>query len=165
MFAGQKTIEKLLNKNDLETEDTIDAWSEEDEELEDDTAIAQNRHLASDEIDLLRQCRQLLEDNQEKDPKYKEVKRYLIDEGWLQLGCIIFSQYYDSVMWLATQLSSEDLTEEKIGIYSGESRSGVIHQGLFKRMAREEIKQMVCRGELRLIIGTDAASEVLNTCV
>ncbi|WP_199317067.1 helicase-related protein [Chroococcidiopsis sp [FACHB-1243]] len=65
-------------------------------------------------------------------------------------------------MWLATQLSSEDLTEEKIGIYSGASRSGIVHQGLFKRIAREEIKQMVRRGELRLIIGTDAASEGLN---
>ncbi len=162
MFAGQKTIEKLLSKHDLESEDSIDTWSEEEDELDDDTAIDKNRSLAPAELELLRQCRQLLEDNQEKDPKYKEVKRYLIDEGWLQLGCIIFSQYYDSVMWLATQLSSEDLTEEKIGIYSGSSRSGVMHKGLFKRMAREEIKQMVRRGELRLIIGTDAASEGLN---
>ena len=170
MFAGQNTIEKLLNKNDVETEDTIYAWSEEDEELEDNIAFAaptvkpraENQNLASDEIELLRQCRQLLEDNQEKDPKYKEVKRYLIDEGWLKLGCIIFSQYYDSVIWLATQLSSEDLTEEKIGIYSGASRSGVMHKGLFKRIPREEIKQMVRKGELRLIIGTDAASEGLN---
>lgn len=48
-------------------------------------------------------------------------------------------------MWLATKLSSEDLTAEKIGIYSGESRSGVMYQGILKRMAREEIKQMVRR--------------------
>jgi hypothetical protein len=162
MFAGQKTIEVLLNKNDRETENTIDSWSEEDEDLEDNTTISENRDLASDEIQLLLQCRQLLEDNQEKDPKYKEVKHYLIDRSWLGKGCIIFSQYYDSVMWLANQLSSEDLTEEKIGIYSGESRSGVMYQGILKRMAREEIKQMVRRGELRLIIGTDAASEGLN---
>ena len=160
MFAGQKTIENLLNKNEPETENTIEDWNEEDEELED--TESQNRDLAADEIELLRQCRQLLEDNQEKDPKYKEVKQYLIDRGWLKKGCIIFSQYYDSVMWLATQLSSEDLTDERIGIYSGESRSGIMHQGLFKRLAREEIKQMVRRGELRLIIGTDAASEGLN---
>lgn len=160
MFAGQKTIENLLNKNEQETENTIEGWNEEDEELED--TESQNRDLAADEIELLRQCRQLLEDNQEKDPKYKEVKQYLSDEGWLEKGCIIFSQYYDSVMWLATQLSSEDLTDERIGIYSGESRSGIMHQGLFKRLAREEIKQMVRRGELRLIIGTDAASEGLN---
>ena len=86
----------------------------------------------------------------------------MIDRGWLEKGCIIFSQYYDSVMWLANQLSTEDLPEEKIGIYSGESRSGIMQQGSFKRMAREEIKQMVRRGELRLIIGTDAASEGLN---
>jgi superfamily II DNA or RNA helicase len=162
MFAGQKTIENLLNKNEQETENTIEGWSEEDEELENDVDHSENRDLAADEIELLRQCRQLLEDNQEKDPKYKEVRQYLIDKCWLEKGCIIFSQYYDSVMWLATKLSSEDLTAEKIGIYSGESRSGVMHQGILKRMAREEIKQMVRRGELRLIIGTDAASEGLN---
>ena len=160
MFAGQKTIENLLNKNESVTENTIEGWNEEDEELED--TESQNRDLAADEIELLRQCRQLLEDNQEKDPKYQEVKQYLIDRSWLEKGCIIFSQYYDSVMWLATQLSSLDLPEERIGIYSGESRSGIMHQGLFKRLAREEIKQMVRRGELRLIIGTDAASEGLN---
>jgi superfamily II DNA or RNA helicase len=162
MFAGQKTIDKLLSKNDIGSTDSIDIWTEEDEELEDDAVITDSRNLAANEIEILRQCRQLLADNQEKDPKYQEVKRYLIDEDWLQLGCIIFSQYYDSVMWLATQLSSIDLTEEKIGIYSGASRSGVMHQGLFKRMEREELKQMVRRGELRLIIGTDAASEGLN---
>jgi superfamily II DNA or RNA helicase len=162
MSAGQKTIEKLLSKNELGTEEAIDIWNEEEDELEEEAIISDSRNLAPNEIDLLRQCRQLLEDNQEKDPKYKEVKKYLLDEGWLQLGCIIFSQYYDSVRWLATQLSSEDLPEEKIGIYSGSSRSGIMHQGLFKPMAREEIKQMVRRGELRLIIGTDAASEGLN---
>lgn len=162
MFAGQKTIENLLNKNEPETENTIEGWSEEDEELENDPNAHENRDLAAGEIELLRQCRQLLEDNQEKDPKYKEVKKYLIDQGWLKKGCIIFSQYYDSIMWLATQLSSLNLPEEKIGIYSGESRSGVMFQGKLKRMAREEIKQMVRRGQLRLIIGTDAASEGLN---
>ncbi|HEY9767261.1 MAG TPA: hypothetical protein V6C71_01990 [Coleofasciculaceae cyanobacterium] len=162
MLAGQKTIENLLNKNESETDNTIEGWSEEDEELENDTDPSENRDLAADEIKLLRQCWQLLEDNQEKDPKYKEVKKYLIDRGWLERGCIIFSQYYDSVMWLASQLSSEDLPEERIGIYSGESRSGIMHQSLFQRLAREEIKQMVRRGELRLIIGTDAASEGLN---
>ncbi|MEY2832889.1 MAG: hypothetical protein RLZZ574_2148 [Cyanobacteriota bacterium] len=138
MFAGQKTIENLLNKNERETENTIKGWSEEDEELENDADTSENRDLAA------------------------EVRQYLIDKCWLQKGCIIFSQYYDSVMWLATKLSSEDLTAEKIGIYSGESRSGVMYQGILKRMAREEIKQMVRQGELRLIIGTDAASEGLN---
>ena len=163
MFAGQKTIKNLLDKNELETENTIAAWSEEDDELDElEDSNSPSRDLASDEIELLRQCQQLLEDNQEKDPKYQEVKQYLIDKSWLGKGCIIFSQYYDSVMWLATQLSSEDLPDERIGIYSGESRSGIMHQGLFKRLAREEIKQMVRRGELRLIIGTDAASEGLN---
>lgn len=122
MFAGQKTIKNLLDKNEPETENTIAAWSEEDDELDElEDSDSPSRDLASDEIELLRQCQQLLEDNQEKDPKYQEVKQYLIDRDWLGKGCIIFSQYYDSVMWLATQLSSLDLPNERIGIYSGES--------------------------------------------
>ncbi|HEY9768516.1 MAG TPA: phospholipase D-like domain-containing anti-phage protein [Coleofasciculaceae cyanobacterium] len=162
MASGQKTIENLLKKNEQETENRSTFWDEEDEELEDNVNNSEFRNLSGAEIELLRQCRQLLEDNQEKDPKYREVKHYLLEKGWLELGCIIFSQYYDSVMWLAMQLSAEDLRDEKIGIYSGEARSGIIEQGLFKRLARDEIKQMVRRGELRLIIGTDAASEGLN---
>lgn len=161
MASGQKTIENLLNKNEQILENRSIYWDEEDEELE-DNVNSEFRNLSGEEIKLLRQCRQLLEDNQEKDPKYQEVRYYLLEKGWLELGCIIFSQYYDSVMWLAMQLSAEDLGDEKIGIYSGEARSGIIEQGLFKSLARDEIKQMVRRGELRLIIGTDAASEGLN---
>ena len=48
MFAGQKTIENLLNKNEQEAENTIQGWNEEDEELED--TESQNRDLAADEI-------------------------------------------------------------------------------------------------------------------
>lgn len=72
MFAGQKTIENLLNKNESETENTIDGWSEEDEDAMSEVASdisavrdeledteSQNRELAADEIELLRQCRQL----------------------------------------------------------------------------------------------------------
>jgi len=163
MASGQKTIEALLKKNDLRVKNSSETWNEEgEEESEEDVDGADRRHLAGQEIELLRICRQLLEDNQERDPKYQVIKQYLLEKGWLELGCIIFSQYYDSVMWLASQLSSEDLTDEMIGIYSGESRTGVMQHSLFKPMARDEIKQMVRQGELRLIVGTDAASEGLN---
>ena len=91
MFAGQKTIKNLLDKNEPETENTIAAWSEEDDESDElEDRDSPSRDLASDEIELLRQCQQLLEDNQEKDPKYQKVKQYLIDKSWLDKGCIIF---------------------------------------------------------------------------
>jgi hypothetical protein len=85
----------------------------------------------------------------------------LLNKAWLNEGCIIFSQYFDSIWWLANQLS-QDMPGEIIGIYAGGQRSGVLGEGVFSRKAREDLKQMVRRGELRLLLGTDAASEGLN---
>jgi SNF2 family DNA or RNA helicase len=101
----------------------------------------------------------------EDDPKAQVVERLLLKgetgKGWLTEGCIIFSQYYDSVRWLADRLSRL-LPEESIGIYVGASRSGLLRAGEFIRLPRDEIKAAVRRDELRLVIGTDAASEGLN---
>ena len=47
-------------------------------------------------------------------------------------------------------------------MYAGGSRSGVINGGSFSRTSRDDIKALVQRGELRLLLGTDAASEGLN---
>ena len=79
----------------------------------------------------------------------------------LRGGCIVFSQYYDSINWLASKLK-DDFTDEKIGIYAGSGRSGIIENGVFKRASREEIKALVRKGTIRLLLGTDAASEGLN---
>jgi len=81
--------------------------------------------------------------------------------GWLYLGCIIFSQYYDSVFWLGQRLSQR-LPGETIAIYANVSGSGIIQNGAFQRSNRDEIKRRISAGELRLVIGTDAASEGLN---
>src|SRR5207302_2379142 len=99
--------------------------------------------------------------NQERDPKYEVIVDILLNRRWLQEGCIIFSQYFDSVWWLASQLS-KDISEEAIGIYAGGQRSGVMVDGAFKRYDREDLKQMINDGSIRLLLGTDAASEGLN---
>lgn len=103
----------------------------------------------------------LLESNQERDPKYSVILELLIKENWLEKGCIIFSQYYDSTSWLANQLTKE-LPDEPIAIYAGGPRSGIILKGEYRKVDRENIKQMIRRGEIRILLGTDAASEGLN---
>ena len=85
----------------------------------------------------------------------------LVDEGWLQRGCIVFSQYYDSVWWLAHQLTIE-LPDEPVGVYAGANRSGVMQRAIFERRQRDKLKDAVRAGEVRLLLGTDAASEGLN---
>lgn len=71
------------------------------------------------------------------------------------------TRYYDSVRWLAGELT-EDLQGEPIGLYAGSGKSGIWENGRFAVAAREDIKQRVQRGRLRLLLGTDAASEGLN---
>ena len=119
------------------------------------------KDLTAVERDELNRCLKALEANQDRDPKYQKVLDYLVSKGWLNLGCIVFSQYFDSIWWLAQQLSA-DLPGEAIGIYAGGGNSGIIRNGEFKRTSRDEIKQKVGRSELRLLLGTDAASEGLN---
>jgi SNF2 family DNA or RNA helicase len=134
---------------------------EEDEEGDDDQTAETVRSLTSVERQKLQEVLDSLEANRERDPKFEVVKDLLRNRGWLNLGCIIFSQYFDSVWWLANLLSAE-LPDEIIGIYAGSGKSGVTQRGEFVRKDREEIKAMVRRHEIRLLLGTEAASEGLN---
>lgn len=63
--------------------------------------------------------------------------------------------------WLAEHMM-EDLPGERIAVYAGSGKSGVWHEGRFTPVGREEIKQQVRLGQIRLLLGTDAASEGLN---
>lgn len=153
IYAGRKTAEKMLANWQLVAEE-----SEEDEEL---LLEAEAHVLTPEEQEKLRSFIKALDANQERDPKYHVVRKCLLDQGWLQEGCIVFSQYYDSIWWLAQALSA-DIPEEAIGIYAGRQRSGIMKAGQFSPVGREDLKRMVGRGELRLLLGTDAASEGLN---
>ena len=152
--AGRLTVEKILH--DWEHVD-----DSEDEESAGEGPLDGFRTLTGPERDVLLRLQGTLEANRERDPKYAVVRRILVDDGWLQSGCIVFSQYFDSVRWLAEQLTS-DLPDEPIGVYAGANRSGTMRGGVFAGCGREVLKDAVRRGELRLLLGTDAASEGLN---
>jgi hypothetical protein len=159
VHAGRETALKMLGE---------ERESDEDDDEAEEQAPAGGKSslypLTPREREELKRFVTLLE-AAEEDPKARVVERLLLrgetGNGWLNEGCIIFSQYYDSVRWLADRLSGL-LPEETIGIYAGASRSGVLRGGEFVRLPRDEIKAAVRRDELRLVIGTDAASEGLN---
>jgi superfamily II DNA or RNA helicase len=161
IHAGMCTAQKML-----ESWDSIDI-DEEDEEKEellgaDEMVLAGlYKTLTTQERKVLGRLVAALEANQERDPKYKRAREMLLGHGWLKLGCIVFSQYRDSIQWLAEQLT-EDLSDEPIVLYSGPNTSGIMHKGRWTPKEREQLKQMVMQGELRLMLGTDAASEGLN---
>ncbi|MEJ5366078.1 MAG: phospholipase D-like domain-containing anti-phage protein [Desulfosoma sp.] len=100
------------------------------------------------------------------DPKTAAVKYFLTEhrtEGktWLEHGCIVFSQYYDTVRALAKELA-EAFSGEVVAIYAGAGKSGLYRNGVFASVEREEIKAAVRRHEIRLLVATDAACEGLN---
>ena len=154
MEAGRLTVARILDG----WEDSGDEYGEDDDREEADDRL---RTLTGEERRVLSGLAQAMEVNRDQDPKYAAVVRLLMDEGWLEHGCIVFSQYYDSAWWLAGQLTRE-LPDEAIGIYAGAGRSGVMRRGAFEPRHRDALKDGVRRGDLRLLLGTDAASEGLN---
>ena len=158
--AGRITAEKMLGSwQDI---DAVTADVEgDDEETGGAGAEGMSRTLTPEERGLLERFVKALGANQERDPKYGVVLDCLKRRAWLEKGCIVFSQYYDSVKWLAEQLVN-DLPGERIGIYAGSGKSGIWREGRFTAVGREDIKLQVRRGEIRLLLGTDAASEGLN---
>jgi hypothetical protein len=151
IYAGRQTAETLISTRQPPADE------DEDDNPEDEPG----KTLTPEERGTLQTFIAALEANQERDPKCSMVLEILLHQGWLDEGCIIFSQYFDSVWWLAQQLS-EEMPQESLGLYAGGSRSGVMTAGIFTSKPRDELKHMVRRGELRLLLGTDAASEGLN---
>jgi len=159
IWAGRRTAEKMLRSwQNVETVAETAEGSEEESDALDDI---RSRTLNPEEQVLLERFIAALVANQESDPKYAVVLDCLQHRGWLNRGCIVFSQYYDSVRWLADQLRI-DFPNEQIAIYAGSGRSGVWQNGEYRQLDREEIKLQVRTGDIRLLLGTDAASEGLN---
>lgn len=100
------------------------------------------------------------------DPKYAVVEDILRrgTDGtgpWLDRGCIIFSQFYDSARWVAERLSRH-FPADAVALYAGGARSGVFRAGEWSRLSRDAVKAAVTDGSIRILVGTDAASEGLN---
>jgi len=95
------------------------------------------------------------------DPKLDAVLYFLQERHWLNLGCIIFSQYFDTAHWVATSLT-ERLPQESIALYAGVDKSGLFFAGEWRSVEREDIKKAVRERTIRLVVATDAACEGLN---
>jgi superfamily II DNA or RNA helicase len=152
--AGRNTGLKMLN----EWNTSLDEMSVEED---DNKAESDIKNLTSTEIDLLEKYVRAIDANEATDPKYDKTVELLRDENWIERGVIIFSQYLDTARWVAKKLSNE-FSNEVIGLYAGGSESGLFIEGIFKKKDKEELKLMVRKRELRVLVGTDSASEGLN---
>ncbi|HZC05899.1 MAG TPA: phospholipase D-like domain-containing anti-phage protein [Ktedonobacterales bacterium] len=156
--AGRSTALKMLGPSD-------DA-DEEDDDTAEEAPRGALYPLTDAEQEILLRVLALLNAATDEDPKYQAVERIILSgvagtARWLDRGCIIFSQYYDSARWVAQRLS-ERLPDEPVGLYANVAGSGLYRGGIFTPLARETLKESVRDGSLRLLAGTDAASEGLN---
>jgi hypothetical protein len=152
--SGRATAEKMLRREILE--------DEEQTRLVDEVLSA----LTSVEADCLRTIVEELSRPEARDPKTSAVRYFLTEhrtdaKTWLQHGCIIFSQYFDTVHALGAELAIA-LPGEPVAIYAGAGKSGIFRDADFASVEREDIKAAVKRREIRLLVATDAACEGLN---
>lgn len=152
--SGRMTAERLLDKALFEE----DERAIEMKELTSGLTVPEAQHLQTIIRELARP--------EARDPKLSAVSYFLkshITDGktWLEHGCIIFSQYYDTVLYLAENLAGE-FPGEPIAVYAGAGKSGVYREQDFASVEREDIKAAVKAHQIRLLVATDAACEGLN---
>jgi superfamily II DNA or RNA helicase len=168
MVAGKATAIKMLNWGNIapdefyeDDDDNEEVRTDKRHNADNKAAYSELKDLTQAERDCLLSFIKTLEANQANDPKYELVLDLLNNHGFAAKGCIIFSQYYDSVYWVAENLSKV-MKGTVIGIYAGGDKSGIICDGKYQKRTKETIKQMVKNRELKILLGTDAASEGLN---
>lgn len=176
MEAGRNTVMKLLSSalddlsDDDDDDDVEDGNGGDADRSNQATAIISDfKNFEKAEIASLTRCLDLLRQGGNNDPKLDAVLGYLlgtrsdVKERWIDRGCILFSQYYDTVRWVGEELAKRpELAGLDIGLYAGSNRSGIWSGGRFQRCEREVLKTRVRTGGLKLLLGTDAASEGLN---
>jgi hypothetical protein len=147
--SGLSTAQKLLEKRRFFEEDGEEDWLLDNlpEILE-----AEYAHLERI-VSVLSQ--------KSTDPKLDAVLYFLQERHWLDLGCIIFSQYFDTAHWVANNLSQR-LPQESVALYAGAHKSGLFFAGEWRSAEREDIKRAVRERTIRLVVATDAACEGLN---
>jgi superfamily II DNA or RNA helicase len=152
--SGRATAERMLRRDTFEDEEQPRIMEEALSGLTHEEAV----HLRTIIEELARP--------EARDPKLSAVKHFLTkhrSEGktWLEHGCIVFSQYYDTVYALGAELA-KSLPGQTIGVYAGTDKSGLFRGEDFAAIDREAIKNAVKKREIRLVVATDAACEGLN---
>ena len=152
--SGRATAEKMLRREVLEDE-------EQTKQIEEALSA-----LTPDEAGHLRTIVAELSRSEARDPKLAAVRYFLTEhrtegKSWLEHGCIVFSQYYDTVYSVGAELAKL-LPAEPVGVYAGTGKSGIFRGDDFASVEREEIKAAVKTRAIRLVVATEAACEGLN---
>jgi len=156
--AGRSTAQMMLDRQTIECEDEMDGV---------EGALTS---ITDKEASCLRQIVDELSRAEARDPKLAAVN-YFLDEyrtgytpdnkTWAEHGCIVFSQYYDTAKWVASEIAKTH-PDQVVAVYAGMGKSGLFRGEDFSAVEREYIKAAVKRHEVKLVVATDAACEGLN---
>jgi superfamily II DNA or RNA helicase len=158
-----------------------DALREEEEEGFRPKSGDKKEKLAPDEIGIVDRIADLLGSGDIIDRKLDRLHR-LLEHGpdrvedadapfllrpWREVGCLIFSQYKDTADYVARDLAIR-FPGMPIGLYAG-SKPGIylvdpeLNDGpKLRGMSRSKIQEEVQQGNLKILVGSDAAAEGLN---
>jgi hypothetical protein len=118
------TVENGSNGGNLLLNVPPDTGDDEDEDDADEglfgnegqpQGYSEFRNFSTDEIASLERCLTLLKQGGNLDPKLEAILGYMLGtnpnatEPWVNRGCILFSQYYDTARWVGEQHVKEDL--------------------------------------------------------
>lgn len=139
--SGRSTAKKMLRREVLEDEEQTKLIEEALSAL----TLEETGHLHTIVEELSRP--------EARDPKLAAVRYFLTEhrtEGktWLEHGCIVFSQYYDTVYCVGAELAKL-LPGEPVGVYAGAGKSGLFRGEDFASVEREDIKAAVKKREVR----------------
>jgi len=166
MYAGSMTAEKLLKghkKNESEKLDNVTELSQEDDLFEEEIVVQNDIEIDEKAYSALSEFVAIIKKQIDQDPKYNLLVDVLKDKEWVKRGCIIFSQYFDTAYWFAEKIVKQNVfPNEIIALYAGGDKSGMFIDGQFVKRPKDELKRMVKSGEIKILFGTDAASEGLN---
>jgi hypothetical protein len=152
-------FERLRSPNSLREDDNEEMLPEELVRAADE--LGEEREQLRRAISILEDIMARPRNSPAADPKWRVLRHYLLERDWLRLGTIVFSQFFDTVFWVATALAAE-LPDEPVAVYAGAGRSGVFREGRFVCCPRDDIKRAVRKRAVRLVVETDSACEGLN---
>lgn len=146
--AGRSTATMMIEKRTIE--------GEEAEELLDGIEIPEEERKALDtltpeEAECLMVIASELSRPEAKDPKLAAVSYFLDTHKagtglermtWLEHGCIVFSQYYDTARWVAGEIAKAH-PDIVVAVYAGVGKSGLYRGDEFTTVEREYIKAKV----------------------
>ncbi len=168
-YALRRSLERRLEflEGRLEPTEVFDDDDLEQDELSldvsDEVLGEADRARFQEELEYVRGFIQDLRSLSVADSKLEHLKREIDETFHRRDKALVFTQYTDTMDFLREHL--KEVYGTQVACYSG--RGGELFNGLaWVRSTKEEVKNRFLRGEVRILVCTEAASEGLNlqTC-